>query len=242
MTEDTTAGGVARQFPSTHWSLLLDARTTDVAKRRRVAETLAGSYWKPIYTYIRVRWAKSNEDAKDLTQGFFLWMIESDLLSRADPRRGRLRGLLKSALDHYLSNDERRQATLKRGGEQPVLRLGDSFEVPDPAGRAPDAVLVESWKSEMLARALALLEQGYRREGKVVHFEVFRSYYMSDPGEINYKEVAERYRITSVDVSNYLMDAKRRFRAVLTDVVAETVRTEQDLADEMKDLFGESPP
>ena len=37
------------------------------------------------------------KDAKDLAQDFFLWMMESDFLSRADRGRGRFRVFVKVA-------------------------------------------------------------------------------------------------------------------------------------------------
>src|SRR5262245_56386546 len=73
---DTSLGGGKRDFPSTCWSKLLHSAGDDPERRRASAELLVRSYWRPIYVYIRSRWAKTNEDAKDLTQDFFLWMME----------------------------------------------------------------------------------------------------------------------------------------------------------------------
>src|SRR5947209_7892091 len=111
---DTNLDARGRDFPSTCWSRLLDGfGSPDRSASRRAAEELARNYWKPIYAYVRSAWSKSIEDAKDLTQGFFVWMMESDFLSRADPGRGRFRGFLKVALKHFLGMDERARGALK---------------------------------------------------------------------------------------------------------------------------------
>ncbi len=59
-------------FPATRWSLIVAARSAQPEERRRALEVLIAAYWKPVYKYIRLRWEKDNEEAKDLTQDFFL--------------------------------------------------------------------------------------------------------------------------------------------------------------------------
>src|SRR5262245_12942315 len=139
--DDTELGGRGRDFPSTCWSrFLVGAARKDAGATRPAAETLARDYWKPIYAYVRAKAARSNEDAKDLTQDFFVWMMETDFLSRADPARGRFRAFVQVALKHYLANRERDARREKRGGDQKLLTLGEIVDwgVPDPAGRPPE--------------------------------------------------------------------------------------------------------
>jgi len=68
---DTSMGGNQSRFPETRRSAVIDFNSGDPALRDCAAEALIAAYWKPVYKYIRVRWRRSNEDAKDLTQGFF---------------------------------------------------------------------------------------------------------------------------------------------------------------------------
>ncbi len=67
MSEDTKIGGPGGRFPSTRWSAVVAARSADTLERRRGLDAIVAAYWKPVYKYIRIRWGKSNEDAKDLT-------------------------------------------------------------------------------------------------------------------------------------------------------------------------------
>jgi DNA-directed RNA polymerase specialized sigma24 family protein len=82
-TADTAIEGLQRDFPSTLWTQVLQAHGRDEELRRSAWEELARKYWKPVYAYVRAAWARSNEDAKDLTQDFFAWMLKSDLPGRA---------------------------------------------------------------------------------------------------------------------------------------------------------------
>src|SRR5437867_240483 len=121
MDAGTELGGMRRDFPSTCWSRISAAFPEDLAARRAAVEDLSHRYWKPIYAYIRAKWGKTNEEAKDLTQDFFVWMMEGDFIDRADPSRGRFRAYVKVALQHYLSDEERRRQRLKRGGDREIL-------------------------------------------------------------------------------------------------------------------------
>jgi RNA polymerase sigma factor (sigma-70 family) len=235
---DTSLGG--RDFPSTCWSRFLGGFSTAAGKE--AVESLAASYWKPIYAYIRTRWSKSNEDAKDLAQDFFLWMMESDFLARADRGRGRFRVFVKVALEHYLTDEARRRQAQKRGGDRGIFAIDGSpsaeIGIAEAAGRMPDQILDDAWRAELFVRATQRLHEEFRAEGKDVVSGVFRDYYLSPSGDLNYREMAAKHGISEVDVSNHLMLAKRRFRAILTDLVAETVENEEDLQDELRTLFG----
>ena len=79
MTADTQIGGPSAKFPATRWSAVRAARSSDPVERKRALETIIAAYWKPIYKYTRIRWGKSDEDAKDLTQEFFARMIKKKI-------------------------------------------------------------------------------------------------------------------------------------------------------------------
>src|SRR5436309_796860 len=99
---DTSLGGPREDFPKTIGDMVARARDPSAEVRRLGFEELGRQYWKPIYRYARVAWAKSNEDAKDLTQAFFLWLMEGDALDRYLPGRGSFRSFLKALLRHFL--------------------------------------------------------------------------------------------------------------------------------------------
>ena len=58
-------------------------------------------YWYPLYAYVRRR-GYAPEEAQDLTQGFFLHLLEHKTLGRADPLRGKFRSFLLGSLQNYL--------------------------------------------------------------------------------------------------------------------------------------------
>ena len=80
------------QFETTHWSIVVRAHGESAAAQRAL-ETLCQTYWFPLYAFAR-RSGQSQEDAEDLVQSFFAYVVEKRLFERADAERGRLRTFL----------------------------------------------------------------------------------------------------------------------------------------------------
>lgn len=104
-------------FPLTRLSVLAAARSQDAAERARALDTVFAAYWKPVYKYIRLKFSQSPQDAQDLTQGFFVELLERKLLSRFDPTKSRLRSYLRLCVDSFVLNEMKAASRKKRGGE-----------------------------------------------------------------------------------------------------------------------------
>lgn len=237
----STTNARAGAFPSTHWSRLLSLGGGRES-RRRAWDSLASSYWRPVFAYVRARWARTQEEALECTQEFFLHLLEGDVLERADPAKGRFRAFVKVSLANFVRDLERKRRTLKRGGARTFLSLGLSpgepaLELPDPAAFGPEEALDRVWRHELIERATSALETELESQGKSRAFRVFRSYFLSEV-DLDYATLAERHGIKSSDVSNDLQLAKRRFRSVLRAVVADTVADTEELEAELRWLFG----
>src|ERR1700722_15300951 len=126
MKEDTRIGGPSGKFPAPRWSAVVAGRGGGRLERWGALGAIVEAYWKPIYKYLRIRWNKSNEDAKDVTQEFLAELIEKDYLSDFDPAKARLRTFLRVCVDHFVANQTKAANRLKRGGD--VLHVALDFE------------------------------------------------------------------------------------------------------------------
>jgi RNA polymerase sigma-70 factor (ECF subfamily) len=106
------------QFPSTNYSAIVAARSDDESIRRRAFDTILTSYWKPAYKYIRLKWQIDNEDAKDLTQGFFATAFEKDYFATYDVAKASFQTFLRTCLDGFVANERKAGRRLKRGGDR----------------------------------------------------------------------------------------------------------------------------
>ena len=114
LTDQTEVGGELGKFQTTRWSEIDRAKTPDADQRRLIIDHLIRLYWKPVYCYLR-QMGCGNDKAKDLTQGFFHEVVlGQDLIRCADQCRGRFRSFLLTALDHYVSNQFRKERAAKR--------------------------------------------------------------------------------------------------------------------------------
>lgn len=215
--QDTDIGGTLRSFPTT---------------APRPVDQLVTLYWKPVYCFIRHSWAKSNEDAKDLTQEFFTRMVlEGGLVHKYDPERGRFRVFLKTALVNFLRDVTKTAGREKRGGDAKVLELPVDDVLPDFGARAPEEAFDEAWRRVVIDRAVERLKQDLRP----LHWEVFKRYDIDAAG--SYEDVGRELGLKTRTVKKYLTIARRRFQYAVRDAMADTVDTQENLAREMEELF-----
>jgi RNA polymerase sigma-70 factor (ECF subfamily) len=207
--------------------------------RREGLEELGRRYWKPVYHFVRVAWKKSNEEAKDLTQAFFLWLLEEDALRSYDPGRAPFRPYLKSLLRHFLQNSGRALQTLKRGGGVRIVALdAGSAGLPDPAVTDPDRAFDRAYLRDLMERAIHRVRQ--RLEPRhAVKFRVFEAYDLRPPeGRPTYVELARQMGLKETDVSNYLFSVREEIRAEMrAEFLAQASRPEE-AEEEWHDLLG----
>ena len=111
--DQTDMGGAGEVFLTTHWSLIENIKSKE-DKDKALMSLLLKRYWKPVYCYLRHK-GYGNEQAKDLTQGFFHEMVlGKNLVRQADEARGRFRTFLLTALNHYVTSVYRAKAAGKR--------------------------------------------------------------------------------------------------------------------------------
>jgi DNA-directed RNA polymerase specialized sigma24 family protein len=160
---------VGSRFPSTHWSLILNARTQDETRRRLATESLIAGYWKPVYCYLRRR-GYGNAEAEDLTQGFFCeFFVGAKLLRTADREIGRFRQLLLTALKRFVSNAKRREIREIRKPSGGILSLSspqlEGVDLPDSAA-TPDQAFYYAWIMALLDQVLAEVKEQYYNSGR----------------------------------------------------------------------------
>src|SRR5262245_25486020 len=111
-----------RGFPTTLWTVVLNAGHDESTQAQQALARLCGDYWYPLYSFVRHR-GYSPHDAQDLTQSFFVHLLEKRGFEHADPEHGRFRTFLLAALKNFLANDWDRTQTRKRGGGHAILSL-----------------------------------------------------------------------------------------------------------------------
>ena len=241
-TDDGQAGR-SSDFPSTHWSILTRARDFGSGPPQEALGRLAEMYWRPMFSYLRARWKLSDEDAKDVTQDFFVKLSQGEFFGSVREGAGRFRTLVKTCLDNLVRNRHKSDTRRKRGGGMKPLSLDDA-SVPEPlmpASDDPDDLFRREWRRAILARGFGILEEALKQEGLPHYAELLRQYYFEVPSseEARYEELAKRNGLTVGDVRNYLARGRRRLRETILMIVRESVTGSESLEAEMMELFGD---
>jgi hypothetical protein len=135
---ETQIGGSQKRFLSTDWTLIEDIQS-GAGEQRTLTDLLIRRYWKPVYCFLR-RKGYDNEQAKDLTQGFFQEVVlRRKLVQRADPSKGRFRSFLLHALQHYVLDEEAKaHARIPKGNLTSLERLDRSALPPSVLNLSPE--------------------------------------------------------------------------------------------------------
>jgi len=238
---DTSLGANHPGFEATNWGRILETRRGDGAATRDLMESLARTYWRPIYEYIRVAWRKGNEEAKDLTQDFFAAVFRLEFLARADPARGRFRTFVLASVRNFLRDQEKHRRAAVRGGEVLHLPLEAIERETLPASDLdPEAAFRRSWAESLLSAALGELERTLAARGRQASFNVFRSYSLerAPGGDVSYESLALKLGLSISQVTNYLYESKNELRSILLGMVESTLTSREDAEEELRTIFG----
>jgi len=241
--DQTVMGGARQAFLTTHWSVI-----ENIQDGKDQDEALIGSllklYWKPVYCYLRSK-GHGNEQAKDLTQGFFHEVVlNRDLVGRADQSRGRFRSFLLHALKQYASKQGLKERIQKQIEEKRVSF--DMEEEPCLPESVSQSTAEESyhyaWLSSLLERVLKEVKDACEEQGMDIHWALFDKRVVwpafEDRPAPSLNQLCESYDIEDVKkASNMIITVKRRFRTTLMQHVRNTVLSQGQAADELEELL-----
>jgi DNA-directed RNA polymerase specialized sigma24 family protein len=242
---DTDIGGPLHKFPATNHSAIINARSDDQTVRRRAFDTILASYWKPAYKYIRLKWHTDNEDAKDLTQGFFASALEKDYFANYDARKASFQTFLRTCLDGFVANERKAGRRLKRGGDVAHYQLDfdgaeDELAAHASSSLTPEDYFHREWVRWMFTLAVDAFRQCCEESGRNLHFQLFERYDLSDE-DASYSSLATEFKLDTATVNNYLAAARRDFRRVVLEKLREITATDEEFRTEARSLLGVEP-
>jgi RNA polymerase sigma-70 factor (ECF subfamily) len=228
-------------FPTTHWSRVIAAGDPEAPQAREALETLCNAYWYPLYAYIRSR-GHTPEQAQDLTQDLFAYVLQRDLLAKADPGRGRFRSFLRGVCIHHLADQRDRQNAQKRGGGRLVVPI-DAFAGEERYSRepshdlTPERIFDREWALTLLGRVFDQLQREYDEAGRAATFEELRVVLTRGAESVPYGVIAERLATTEGAVRVAVHRLRRHYGLLLRREIAATVDDPAEIDDEIRNLF-----
>ena len=232
----------AASFHTTHWTIVMSAAQSQAQGGEEALAELCRLYWYPLYIFARRR-GYSPEDAQDLTQEFFLHLLEHQALGGVDRLKGKFRSFLLASFQNHISDAYDRSRRLKRGGDKEFVHLdaADAEEryQREPVGfSTPGKIFDARWAMTVLGEALEKLRQEYATAEKTSTFEALKVFL--DPNNScsppSYGEVANRLGVSIGAVKTLIHRMRKRYTALLREEVGRTVSDPAEIDGEIHDL------
>jgi RNA polymerase sigma-70 factor (ECF subfamily) len=230
------------RFRTTHWSVVLLSAQTQAPGSRTALADLCRLYWYPLYAFVRRR-GYSPEDAQDLTQGFFLSLLERKSLRRVSPEKGKFRSFLLASLKNYLSDAFDRDNSAKRGGQIEFVALDfqdgeERYHDEQADDISPEKVFDARWALILLSHAMGRLRKEYVSQDKTAIIDALQPFL--DPTNSkrlpSYEDVADKLQVSLAGVKTLIHRLRRRYSEILREEVARTVTDTRAIDDEIHSL------
>jgi RNA polymerase sigma factor (sigma-70 family) len=234
-----------REFVTTRWSLILSAVNGNEERKAHAAlAELCRTYWRAIFAFVRAR-GYSVEDAQDLTQDFFVTILERNWLLHADRNRGRFRSLLLRSLQNFLINAAEKTHAHKRGGGTEFISWDDwTAQAPSQLPNStqalgslpPERIFDLSWATTVVEHALQRLREECESKGKLWLFQALSAHLTDERDEMSYAKLSTKLGMAETAVKKQLHNMRQRYRSLLRDEVSQTVEDPADVDDEIRYL------
>jgi RNA polymerase sigma factor (sigma-70 family) len=237
MTSHTLAGRC--EFPATSWTLVVAAGDSLHQDCRDALVRLCENYWYPVYAYVRRRGYPEME-AQDLTQDFFVRILEGRYLNHADPSRGRFRSFLLNSCKFFLADQADRARAQKRGAGAVLpfeVASGEQryrFEPLD--NETPEHIFERGWAFMLLDRAVSRLKDEFTQHGSPSDFEKLKVFLLGQ-AEVPYADLAREMGATEGGLKVAIHRLRKRYRAIVQREIAETVADPAEVDSEIRFLF-----
>ena len=222
---DTSMGRGPREFPATP-----DFLRNQQSSWGGAWEELSRIYWRPVYNFVRFVWKVSNEEAKDLSQQFFLNLIRNRTVERYEPDRGAFRPFLKTCLRNFLLDEARRRA------RRSTVSIGE-MDLPDESSDA-DREFDREWLRSLVEESLTRVREGLASEGRASLWSLYEAYELREPDQPKktYVQIGKDFGMEEPQVRRALILVRARLKEEVLEQVRRSIPDPRDMAAELAHL------
>jgi RNA polymerase sigma factor (sigma-70 family) len=230
------------RFHTTRWSAVLLSAQSQAPGSQTALDELCRLYWYPIYAFVRRR-GNSPEYAQDLTQGFFLHLLERKALRQVSPLKGKFRSFLLASLQNYLSNEADREGSVKRGGKTKFVPLDlecaeERYRLGSVDFLTAEKIFDARWAMTLLDGAMSRLRQEYAAREKTSAFETLEPFLdpINSKAALSYEQVANALQVSVGSVKTLIHRLRKQYASLLREEVARTVCDSGEVDEEIHSL------
>lgn len=226
-------------FPTTRWSVVAAAGDPGRKEYRAALVALCEKYWYPLYVYVRRR-GYSVDEAQDLTQEFFVRILDGRYLDRVDPEKGRFRTYLLNSLLFFLGDELDRHHAQKRGGAAVLpfeISSGEERYQREPGhNETPERIFERRWAHSLFDRAMVRLRDECEQHGRLELFNKMKMFLLGQ-AEGSYATVAHELEMSEGGLKVAIHRLRKRYRDLFRLEIEETVADPGDVESELRYLI-----
>jgi RNA polymerase sigma-70 factor (ECF subfamily) len=179
-------------FPTTHWSLVIQAGSPASPQARAALEALCSAYWYPLDAFIR-RNGNDPDRALDLSLDFFARLLEKDVLAAVEHRKGRFRSFLRVACRNFLIDAWRHRRDVATTPISIDARDAEGRYLVEPADNlTPERLFDRAWALRLIDRVMATLTTEYADFGRSEVFDQLEIVLTEGKGTVRSAVLAEQ--------------------------------------------------
>lgn len=211
-------------IPNTDWEMIIQAQKGPDSHHTRAIAAICQNYWYPFYAYARGR-GNSKHEAEDLTQEYFSKFLDSDLLSKVDREKGKLRSILYCDFKYFLQSKSARARAAKRGGSTKSIPIDLAIAEQQYAAEmvedlTPDQVFDLTWAAQILRETNDSLSKLYAKKNRHQEFELLRSCVIDQPP---YAPISKQLGISVAAAKARVFRFRKEFRKRVTAEIQSVV-------------------
>src|ERR1051326_6337501 len=226
------------RFPTTRWTLVVAAGDPCRKEARSALGSLCEDYWYPLYAYLR-RLGYPADQAQDLTQEFFVRILEGRYLDCADPAKGRFRAFILTSLKFFVADEGDRHRARKRGGGMLVpleFSSGEERYQREPAhDETPERIFERRWALSVLDRFVEKLRDEFVHHGRPEHFERLKVFLLGQ-SDAPYATLAREMNTSEGALKVAIHRLRKRYRELFRQEIADTVADPGEVESELRYL------
>lgn len=229
-------------FPSTAWTIVRLAVAKHEPGADRALDRVCRVYEGPVMAYI-LGGGCARDDADDLKQAFFEYLLAKEALAGAEESGVKLRVFLLTKLRSFLVDRHRRLAAQKRGGGR-VVQFADLDEAQARLAEPVDPVTPfiayqRQWVETLAANALATLRAEYADCGQATLFDALAPF-ITQESEHRISDLSARLARPEGTLKSDISRLREKCQRLIRRRVAATLDdpTPENIEIELAELMG----
>lgn len=208
------------------------------ATHRKAIEELCEIYWYPIYAFVR-RKGRSVQDAQEMTQAFFVKVLESGFFEKANPENGKLRSFLMKSVSNFLVSDYRKSLEAKGVLVESIdFEQGERrFQSDSLAKETPEVLFEKRWATTLIDEVFARLELETSQKFGSEPAQLLIAHLRGTSSMTGLQQLAAELGISEPAVKVRMHRLRQDYRRLLRKEVADTIGPNDDVDAEIRALI-----